>query len=208
MTISNYEIMRNRMRDEFLKYDQDKILKKYDLKYDDDYIYIRFVDRDYRVGRKTGIVEGTTDGFVTTFEGDYNESMSIYYVLCYAKDDCRLSGNFCSISMLKGTAQFSNGGIDINQGYARRFSGRIKKLSQACYKIGIRNDLRGDVAATIHPFDFLPVTIQYWDGDEEFAPSLKFMFDENIQDFMHYETIYYMMVHILKRIEELMEEEE
>ena len=40
MTISNYEIMRNRMRDEFLKYDQDKILKKYDLKYDDDYIYI------------------------------------------------------------------------------------------------------------------------------------------------------------------------
>ena len=60
----------------------------------------------------------------------------------------------------------------------------------------------GDVAAVLWAFPFLPVTLQYWEGDDEFSPSLKLMYDENILDYMHFETVYFMTAHLLKRIEE------
>lgn len=61
------------------------------------------------------------------------------------------------------------------------------------------------MAVKLYPFSFLPVILQYWDGDEEFPASLKFMFDEHILEYMHYETLFFMMEHILKRMKELME---
>lgn len=38
--ISNYEIMRNQMRGEFVKYNQEKMIKKFSLRNDEGYIYI------------------------------------------------------------------------------------------------------------------------------------------------------------------------
>lgn len=35
---------------------------------------------------------------------------------------------------------------------------------------------------------------------------LKFMWDENILDYVHYETIYFMMSHVIKRLEEEIED--
>ena len=35
----------------------------------------------------------------------------------------------------------------------------------------------GDVSYTIPLFDFFPVMLQFWDGDEEFDPVLKLMWD-------------------------------
>lgn len=46
-------------------------------------------------------------------------------------------------------------------------------------------------------FEFLPLIVQYWDADEEFPAVLKFMADENIQDFMHFETVMFMLGHVL-----------
>ena len=37
---SNYEIMRNQMRGEFVKYNQQKMIKKFSLRNDGEYIYI------------------------------------------------------------------------------------------------------------------------------------------------------------------------
>ncbi len=65
--------------------------------------------------------------------------------------------------------------------------------------------MNGDVAAVLWAFPFLPVTFQYWEGDDEFPPSLKFMYDENILDYMHFETVFFMTAHILKRMEETAE---
>ena len=55
-------------------------------------------------------------------------------------------------------------------------------------------------------FDFLPVILQFWDSDEEFEPVLKIMWDENLLDYMHYETSYLALGHLWKRMEELLEE--
>ena len=203
--ISNYEIMRNQMRREFVKYDQDRMISKFSLRNDESYIYIVFLFREYRIDRITGVVEWSEDGFSTSIEADYNESMTIYDVLCYSKDDCCLSGNYCPVNMLKGTVKSSNVGSNMFQKSADGFNGKLKELETVCGIWGEKLDLNGDVAAKLYPFSFLPVIIQYWEADEEFPANLKFMFDENILDYMHFETIFFMMGHIVKRIQDRME---
>lgn len=203
--ISNYEIMRNQMRREFVKYDQDRMISKFSLRNDESYIYIVFLFREYRIDRITGVVEWSEDGFSTSIEADYNESMTIYDVLCYSKDDCCLSGNYCPVNMLKGTVKSSNVGSNMFQKSADGFNGKLKELETVCGIWGEKLDLNGDVAAKLYPFSFLPVIIQYWKADEEFPANLKFMFDENILDYMHFETIFFMMGHIVKRIQDMME---
>ena len=37
------------------------------------------------------------------------------------------------------------------------------------------------------------VLFQFWDGDEEFPPRIRWLFDENALSFMHYETLWYVM---------------
>jgi len=203
MVLSNYEVTRNQMRSEFLKYDQEKMIRKFSLKNDREYLYIEFMKRLYRISRSTGVVEWSCDSFRTCEEADYNESMTIYDVLCYAKEDCSLSGRYCSLNTLKGTVKSSVPGGYMFQKTAEFFNGKVKELKAACSVFGEESELKGDVAFILYPFSFLPVPMQYWEADEEFPASLKFMFDENIMDYMHYETIFLMTGHMLERIEEL-----
>lgn len=110
MARSNSEIMRDQMRGEFVKYDQRKMMEKFHLTYNESDLYIDFVGRPNRVGRRSGVVEWPEDGFATAHEADYNASMTIYDVLCDSKEDCRLSGKYCPVHMLRGTIKSSTGG--------------------------------------------------------------------------------------------------
>ena len=56
-------------------------------------------------------------------------------------------------------------------------------------------------------FDFLPVTLQFWDADDEFDAVLKIMWDRRTLDFMRYETTYYAAGRLLERLEELIKME-
>lgn len=210
MALTNYEVMRNSMRSEFVKYNQEKMIEKFGLKHDNTYIYIEFVKRNYRIGRNTGLVEWSDDDFQNQIEeADYSESMTIYDVLCYSKDNCHLSGRFCQTNMLKGTIQSSSTtakpGSGMFQSAADSFDGQADKLQKALYILGEETNMKADAAALLYPFTFLPITIQYWESDEEFPANLKFMVDENMQDFMHFETIWFMKGHIIRRIKEVME---
>ena len=81
---TNYEITRNQMRGEFVKYDQENMIRKFSLRNDASYIYINFMSREYRIDRKTGVVEWSENDFSTSVEADFNESMTIYDILCYS----------------------------------------------------------------------------------------------------------------------------
>ena len=59
---------------------------------DNDHLPGFLVGRPYRINRKNGVVEWSEDGFHSVTEGNFNESMTIYDVLCYSKDSCSLSG--------------------------------------------------------------------------------------------------------------------
>ena len=89
---------------------------------------------------------------------------------------------------------------------AEEFDGKRKELEYACDILGKRIDMNGDVAAELYPFPFLPMILQFWESDDEFPANIKFMFDENILDYMHFETTFFMRGHLLKRIREIMDQ--
>ncbi len=208
MKKSNYDIAKENMQVEFLKYDQEKILEKFHLQHDDDFLYIRFVQSLYRIGRKTGLVEHSPDGFATVFPADYNEAMTIYDMLCYSKDGCRLSGKFQAINGLKGTGFASKPNYSLFAPYTRYFDHRLSLLADACERLGGSPQPVGDVSYRLSLFDFFPVILQFWESDEEFDASLRLLWDENTLDFIHYETSWFATMHLLEKLKTIMEASE
>ena len=98
--ISNYEKMKNDMAGEFLRYDQNAMIHKFNLEHDENYLYIYFVCRKYRIDRLSGKITWSEDAFRTEKDADYNEAMTIYDVLCSSKKHCHLSHEWVNIGSL------------------------------------------------------------------------------------------------------------
>lgn len=197
---NNYETMKRQMRDEFLKYDQAAMIERFCLRSDKANLYITFFGDEYAVDRETGDVRSERG------EAGYNEAMTIYDVLCYSKPYCKASGrmvNMGSLSSIQG-GSMKREGDGLFARYEAAFDGKDEALAAACAKLGGVPEGRGDVGARIPMFPFLSVMLQYWDSDDEFPASLQLFTDERMLDFMHYETVWFALSHLLARIEALM----
>ena len=203
--ISNYEITKRRVQGDFLKYDQEKMIKKFSLKHDEEYLYIRFIGHPYRINRENGYLEWSEDEFAACTEGDFNEALTIYDLLCDSKDGCRASGDYInlqSLSMLQSSSKKLGDGLF--GGKEKIFDHKEELLSRVCERLGGTNAGKGDVAYEIPLFDFLPCRIQFWNSDEEFDAQLQIFMDKNILDFIRYETVWYAVGHLIKRLTEEM----
>lgn len=198
----NYEITRDRAEIEFLNYSQEAMIAKFGLPHDQDFIYIRFLACDYRVDRRTGRVERLPE----LVHAGFNEAMTIFDVLCESKPDCRLSGEFVRVNDLDGVVKTARLGDRLFDGSAKAFTHRTGALRAACLRLGGTAASVGDVSYKIPMFDFLPVSLQFWDADDEFDAVLKIMWDRRTLDFMRYETTWYAAGRLLERLEELMAE--
>ena len=207
MKESNYEITKKRTAELFLKYDQESMIQKYNLKHDVDYLYLDFLGQTYRLSRATGLVERCSEELCPVEEAGYNEAMSVYDILCYAKDDAFLSGQYCPTNSLTGIIKTScshpaDGSF---QEEARYFDTRTEVLAEACQALGGVPEGKGDVAYRIQVFPFLPVIVQFWNSDEEFEPELQFLWDTNVLQYLHFEILWYVMGHMVKRLREMVE---
>ena len=205
---SNYEKMKNSMSKQFLQYDQEKMIQKFSLKYDSDYLYLTFIGHEYRVDRSNGTVCWSDDHFQTKHAADYNEVMTIYDVLCYSKEHYQPAHEFIninSISTLKTGTLPGNGSFF--QRTADSFHGKTVQLSEACKVLSGKPLEKGDVAYELNLFSFLSVIIRFWEADEEFPASLQILADKNTLDFMHYETLMFALSHLFDRIQEEMTDE-
>ena len=189
--ISNYEVTRNSMEKKFLEYDQRKMIEKFGLKNSEEYLFMNFAGQECRISRINGKVEYYSNEENSWIHAGFNASMTIFDVLCYSKPDCRPSGKFVSLNALRGLMVASAPGSDMFAGDAARFAGKCAQLEDVSYKIPL--------------FDFMDVILQFWDGDEEFAPVLRVLWDENILDYMHYETTFYATSHLFERLKKLVE---
>ena len=97
--INNYDKTKISMAHVFLQYDQATMIHKYSLDYNSDWLYITFINRTYRINRKTGSVQWSDNDFEIVHEAIHNEAMTIYDVLCYSKDGCHLANEFVNITV-------------------------------------------------------------------------------------------------------------
>ena len=59
----------------------------------------------------------------------------------------------------------------------------------------------------INIFDFLPVKFLFFEEDCDFPPEIKFLWDENVLDYIRFETTFFAFSHLLHRIAEVIEGE-
>ena len=207
---SNYEKQVDIGREYFLQYDQEKMAEKYHLKTDEKYLYGTYFSQQFRIDRKNAAIElEEEDGFSECRV--YTVVMTIYDMLCHNKDEKlpMLSkewtpvGSFAAVGASPDANRFV-------QTFADTFSGHVEELTKACEKLGeICPRLAGaDVTARIEAFPFFPVLFQFWEGDEEFSPQIRLLWDKNTMQYLHFETTYYLQGDLMERLQKILSDEE
>ena len=207
--ISNYDRQVDIGRRIFMEYNQDKIIRKYELLADEHWIYLDYLDTSYRISRENGKIEEQQKENCWKECRSYDTVMTIYDLLCYAKGDTapvlygawQTLGNF-AVGSSPGTGAFT-------KKYAKQFRNSAEKLKAACKKLGgimQKPMARADVTCLIPVTSFFPVLLQFWDGDEEFDPELVLLWDKNSNQFLHFETMFYLQGDLLDRIKNKLEE--
>ena len=201
---SNYDISRDAMEAAFATYEQEAIIQRFHLRHDADFLYLNFTGQAYRICRRSGRTErfSTADGGYV--RATYNECAPIFDILTHTPS--ALSGEFVTSGELPGVVIGSSPDASVYTDKGKRFAGRCEELREALAKLGGQPYHVGDVSAIVPMFDFFPVMVQFWDGDDEFDPVLKLMWDKHSISFMRYESIAIAGGHLIRRIMEYMDE--
>ena len=177
--MDNYEKQVYTGRKLFLKYDQDKLIEKYGLKHDEEYLYLKYIGTEYRIDRGNGAIEYVADDEWTDCR-EYTIVMTIYDFLCCSGQEVLppLTGQWQPVS-------------------------RFVTVKQACTCLGGKQTERLAGADLTFEMPVLPdfsVLLQFWDGDEEFLPKILLLWDKVSLSYLHFETTYYLQGDLLKTI--------
>lgn len=195
-TWNNYEITFRRAEKEFLRFDQEEMIRASSLKADEDYIYVDFFCSRYRVCRESGYMERQLkDG--TWRHSTYGEGMGIFDAICEPTPFRRLSGEMVDNSYF---ARVGFNGRSLYQYYADRFSEEQEKCKAACEALGGEALDKCDVGYRFWIFDFLPLEFRLWEGEEGIPAALRIYWDKNTPDFLRFETTHIVIGHILEEI--------
>ncbi|MGN0364283.1 MAG: DUF3786 domain-containing protein [Bilifractor sp.] len=218
---SNYDAFAEDGRRLFLQYDQEKIIRRFHLKADNDSIYFSYLSFPARIVRNTGEVQIMTGFpglladtrevaetpapadapdpaeplFSSYRKASVDVAMTVYEMFTYSlhKQPPVLSGQWASVSVLGGIIGAYHSKSLGPGDPIRQLAGKSKTLKKACAAIhGIPVSGAEDVSYQIPVFEDFPVWFQFWDGDEEFPPSSQFLLDQNALQFIRYETVWYM----------------
>ena len=199
---SNYDLQVDIGKRIFLQYDQELLIRKFQLESDEQYIYLTYLNTPCRISRVSGgIEEYRKDAWKEC--RSYGTVMTIYDLLCYHKgaDVPPLQGQWCAVGNFVVTGVTDT--ESFTKKYAARFDGRLDKLEAAAQRMGgiLQPRMAGaDLTCKFHVVPFFPVLLQFWGGDDEFPPKLMLLWDQNTGSFMHFETTFYLQGDLLERL--------
>lgn len=200
----NYAIQAASARMLFLQYDQKALIEKLSLEQDETWLYTRFLDRPYRIRRCDGALEREEGGAWREANGFY-EVLTILDLVCDSRVDRFLVGRWKN--MTDFGHQFHRGLMEEGADpFAQAIQRGPEAFSAACQRLGGKPLRGGDIAWEIPVFQELSIAIRFWAGDEEFAPRVRFLWDENALMYIKYETMYYVVGFLKKRLREMMKE--
>lgn len=186
----------------FLKYDQEKLIQKCGLSHDEEYLYVSFFSRKHRLNRKNGDLESFAGGFWVD-ANSHAEVMTLLDLLCDSREDRSVTGRWKSMGSF-GLMFHQNQLLEKRDPWALRIDGEPEKFRRACEALGGEPIKGADIGYGIPVFEDLRVGVQFWHGDEEFLPRLRYIWDENALMYLKYETMYYAVGLLLQRIGEQM----
>lgn len=181
---SNYDQVIENWRVKFLEMDQEELIRKFQLEADEEFLYIIYFSKKFRIDRKNGFIteDGKSPGFDTV--------MNIYNTFYYSAAHPVASGNLVAFRQVKRVYPFE-------AAYRRTiifrlqelFAGKTEELRKACEALGGTLLPQGDVGYVLPVFPFLNIAVLFWDKDEEFEAQANMLFDSEITEFMHEENV-------------------
>lgn len=200
----NYFIQAQQAKQYFLRYDQQKLVEKLKLKADAEYLYAAMLCQPYRINRKTGDLERKAED-AWQDANTHEEVMTLLDLVCDSREDRYLSCRWKNMQTF-GLMFHQNLLEDRRNPTAEAFDANPEGFRQACISMGGEVLGSGDIGYAIELFDGLSIGVQLWLGDEEFAPRLRYLWDENALMYIKYETMYFAVNLLCKRLLERMKE--
>ena len=74
---------------------------------------------------------------------------------------------------------------------------------ELCKVLGAEAIPGGDMGYAFELFEGLKIGLLFWHGDEEFLPRIRYLWDENAKQYIRYETMYYAVTLLRRRIAEV-----
>ena len=198
----NYKLQAAQAKKLFLTYDQQELIRRCGLAHDGDYFYFVFLASAYRLNRHDGDLRRLQDGHWVD-GNSFGEAMTVLDWLCDSREDRCVTGRWVSIVSL-GHGFHTQLREEEEDPYARCFDRDPEGFADACRAMGGIPGPGGDVSFSIELVDGLRILVQLWHGDEEFAPRLRLLWDENTTRYIRYETAWYAASLLLRRIRENM----
>ncbi len=199
--MDNYELARDRAQAYFLQFDQDAIIRRWDLQFDDVYLFVEFLGRKYGICRKSGEVFRLFDGK----QAGFSEVLSIFDLLCHTGKDAFITGRFAPVNSLRGRPVAAGVDTPFYDKTAVYLERNMDAFKAACTALGGEPVAMGDVGFRFPVFSDLQAIMKFYESDDEFPASITFLWDENTLSFMYYETVFYVAGFILKAICEQMD---
>lgn len=198
----NYARQAMQAKQGFLRYDQQKIIDKLGLAFDDAFLYPVLLGQTYRVSRTTADMERRV-GTAWVDANTHEEVMTLLDLLCDSREDRCLSGKWKNMASF-GLMFHQNLLENARDPWAEKFQNHPEAFRRACLTLGGRELPTGDIAYAIEVFDGLEIAVQLWFGDEEFPPNLRWLWDENATMYLKYETMFYARSLLLRLLEAAM----
>lgn len=181
---SNYDQVIENWRLKFLEMDQEELIRKFQLVADEEFLYIIYFSKRFRIDRKNGFIteDGKSPGFDTV--------MNIYNTFYYSAAHPVASGNLVAFRQVKKVYPFEAAyRRTIISRLQELFAGKTEELRKACEVLGGTLLPQGDVGYVLPVFPFLNIAVLFWDKDEEFEAQANMLFDSEITEFMHEENV-------------------
>lgn len=199
---NNYQIQAMQAKKLFLTYDQQELIQRCYLRFDEQYFYTNFLSEEYRICRKTGDMERLHHGKWIDGNG-FGEVMTILDWLCDSRAERYITGRWINL-VNQGHYFHRNLQEDSANPDAILFDQHPEAFSAACEALKGEKLPGSDIGYAIELIDGLRILVQLWHGDEEFPPRLRFLWDENTHRYIRYETTWFALGLLTERIREQM----
>ena len=195
----NYAIQSAIARKLFLSYDQEALIQKLHLAFDETWLYTSFFGSPYRIHRATGDMQ-RQEGRAWVSANGFNEVLTLMDLLCDSREDRHLSGRLKN--MLDFGNQFHQNLLEESRDpFAEKIQQDPNAFRHACLAMGGKERKGADLGFDIPVFEDLCITLLFWEGDEDFAPRVRYLWDENALEYLKYETMYYAVEYLKGRLE-------
>lgn len=187
-TVSNYDTLCDAWRAKFVTWDHTAQMQNLGLPgLYEDHVELIYFGVPYHINRATGVIVNQTQPEANV---TFNEQMALYHLLWYAKSKPRNSGVWVPFRQVRGAAPFDAAFQKlILRVFADSFAGKLPLLLETGKRLGLQRLSQSDAGFYMEAFPCIPLQFFFWDADDEFPAQANILFDQNITDFIHEETV-------------------